>query len=208
MATMPRRLALAGCVLAAIVAASAAAQTPPPIYRYVDPSGRVIYSDHMPPANSKNVEAKRLTQNYIETDRQSLETKQARDRYPVTLYTFDCGETCDKAQALLNRRGVPFRTVDVRDAKGAEQLKKVSGGDQVPVLQAGEKLIAKGYSEAGWTALLDDAGYPKAPAARRPQQSLAVSKEAGKVSVPTQPPPAPATSTPAASSGGGYPKLQ
>jgi glutaredoxin len=207
MATMPRRFVFAGTLVAAIFASAAAAQTTPPIYRYVDPNGRVIYSDHMPPANAKNVEAKRLTQNYIETDRQSLETKQARDRYPVTLYTFDCGETCDKAQALLNRRGVPFRVVDVRDAKGIEQLKKVSGGDQVPVLQAGEKLIAKGYSEAGWTALLDDAGYPKAPAPRRPQQSLAVGKDAAKVAAPTQQPPA-APAAPAASAGGGYPKLQ
>jgi hypothetical protein len=108
MATMPCRLALVGGALAAIVAASAAAQTTPPIYRYVDPSGRVIYSDHVPPPNAKNVEAKRLTQNYIETDKMSLEAKQARDRFPVTLYTFNCGDVCDKAEALLNRRGVPF----------------------------------------------------------------------------------------------------
>lgn len=203
MATMPCRLALAGAVLAAVVAASATAQTPPPIYRYLDPSGRVIYSDHVPPPNSKNVESKRLTQNYIETDRMTLEAKQARDRYPVTLYTFNCGDVCDKAEALLNRRGVPFRIVDVKDQKGVDQLKKASGDVQVPVLQAGDKLIARGFSETRWQALLDDAGYPKAPTPRRPQQSLAVDKDAGKITAPTAPTPPPAA--PPAS--GGYPKL-
>jgi len=205
MATMPCRLALVGGPLAGIVASSAAAQTTPPIYRYVDPSGRVIYSDHVPPPNAKNVEAKRLTQNYIETDKMSLEAKQARDRFPVTLYTFNCGDVCDKAEALLNRRGVPFRVVDVKDQKGVDQLRKASGDVQVPVLQAGDKLIARGFSETRWQALLDDAGYPKAPTPRRPQQSLAVGKDAGTITAPTPATPAPAA--PAAPAAGGYPKL-
>src|SRR5262249_2306864 len=157
-------------------------------------------------SDAKNVEAKRLTQNYIETDRQTLEAKQARDRYPVTLYSYDCGDVCDKAQALLNRRGVPYRVADGRDAKGFDQLKKVSGDAQIPVLQAGDKLIARGFSEARWQALLDDAGYPKAPAPRRPQQSLAVDKGAGQVQAPA-PAPASPPPAPASSQGGGYPKL-
>ena len=35
------------------------------------------------------------------------------------------------------------------------------------VAQVGDKLVAKGYNEARWTTMLDDAGYPKAPAPRR-----------------------------------------
>lgn len=197
MARAPHRLALPCAALAALVAAAVAAQTPP-IYRYVDPSGRVIYSDHMPPANAKNVESKRLTQNYIETDKMPLAAKHARDRYPVTLYTFDCGDICDKAEALLNRRGVPYAKVNVKEEKGSAQLKKATGDIQVPVLQAGDKLIAKGYSESGWQALLDDAGYPKAPASRRTQPSLGVAEDT--------PAPAPAP-RPAPARQGGYPQL-
>src|SRR5262245_42645187 len=122
-----RRIAFMAGALAALAAVQLAAQPAPPIYRYIDQSGRVIYSDQMPPANAKNVETKRLTQNFIEVDRMTLEAKQARDRYPVTLYTFDCGEACDRAEAVLNRRGVPYRTVNVKDAKGLEQLKKITG---------------------------------------------------------------------------------
>ena len=205
MARVSRRLALPCAALAAIIAAGVAAQTPP-IYRYTDPSGRVIYTDHMPPADAKNVEAKRLTQNYIETDKLPLEAQRAQDRFPVTLYTFACGDVCDKAEALLNRRGVPFATVNVQEAKGAERLKKATGDTQVPVLQAGDKLIAKGYSEQGWQALLNDAGYPKTPASRRAQAPLDVPKGAATqapapAAAPESPPP------PVPAKPGGYPKL-
>jgi glutaredoxin len=200
------RLALAAGALAGVIAVGAAAQTPP-IYRYVDPNGRVVYSDHMPPANSKNVESKRLTQNYIETDKMPLAAKQARDRFPVTLYTFDCGELCDKAQGLLNRRGVPYRVVDVKTQEGVDKLQKITGDTQVPVLQAGDKLLAKGFSEARWQALLDDAGYPKAPAPRRtPQPPTEASKASGATPAPAAAPAAPAAPV-AQPAGGGYPKL-
>jgi glutaredoxin len=79
----------------------------------------------------------------------------------VTLYTFACGAVCESAEGLLNRRGVPYTTVNVEDAKGAEQLKKLTGEQQAPVLQLGDKLVAKGFNEARWQAMLDEAGYPK-----------------------------------------------
>jgi glutaredoxin len=203
MARVSCRLGLPCVALSALIAVGAAAQAP--IYRYTDPSGRIIYSDHMPPANAKNVEAKRLTQNMIETDKLPLQAQHAQDRYPVTLYTFACGDICDKAEALLNRRGVPFTVVNVKDPKGVEQLKKATGDTQVPVLQAGTKMIAKGYSETGWQSLLDDAGYPKAPASRRSQPSLQVPK--GEATTTTAPAAAPASPPPAETQPGGYPKL-
>jgi len=196
------RLALPCAALVALAAAGAVAQAP--IYRYLDSTGRVVYTDHMPPADAKNVEAKRLTQNLIETDQVTLDAQRAQDRYPVTLYTFACGEICDKAEALLNRRGVPYSTVDVKDPKGQERLKRTTGDLQVPVLQAGDKLIAKGFSESGWQALLDDAGYPKAPASRRAQLPLDVPKGAA-TQAPA--PGAAAAAPPAPAKAGGYPKL-
>ena len=79
----------------------------------------------------------------------------------MTLYTFACGDVCDRAEALLNRRGVPYKTVNVQEQSGAEKLKKLTGELQAPVLQAGDKLMVKGFSEAQWQMLLDNAGYPK-----------------------------------------------
>jgi glutaredoxin len=201
MAPLSRRIAVVCGVAAAVIAALASAQ-PQQVYRYLDKDGRVIYTDRAPPSDGKEVQAKRLSPNYIENNDVPIATVQAAQRFPVTLYTFACGAVCQNAEALLNRRGVPFTTVNVEDQKGAEQLQKLTGAQQAPVLQVGDKLIAKGFNEARWTAMLDDAGYPKTPARR-----VAV-----KVTEPTA---APAPAAPAASPdvtqaipvpGSGYPK--
>jgi glutaredoxin len=181
MARAPLPTALACAIALAGLASSVAAQDRQ-VYRYVDPEGRVIYSDRAPPANAREVQAKRLGANFIENSQMPLAAQQAMERFPVTLYTFECGEVCQSAEALLNRRGVPFSTVNVEDPKGAEQLKNLTGEMSAPVLQVGDKLIAKGYNESKWQALLDEAGYPKT----QPQRNAAVP---GRVQ---QPAPAPA----------------
>ena len=191
----PRRIALLVGVAAAVVAAGAAGQGQQ-VYRYVDKDGKVVYSDRSPPTDSKEVQAKRLSPNFIENNNVPIATTQAAERFPVTLYTFACGAVCQNAENLLNRRGVPFTSVNVEDVKGAEQLKKLTGEQQAPVLQLGDKLIAKGFNESRWQAMLDEAGYPKT-APRR-----VVAKGA------PEPPPPPATAPPEAVPvpGGGYPK--
>jgi glutaredoxin len=188
------RIALFFGVAAAVAGAVAQQQ----VYRYVDKDGKVVYSDRSPPTDSKDIQAKRLSPNFIENSPVSLATTQAAERFPVTLYTFACGAVCQNAEALLNRRGVPYTTVNVEDVKGAEQLKKVTGEQQAPVLQLGDKLIAKGFNESRWQAMLDEAGYPKS-APRR----VTTAKGA-----PEPPPPPPATAAPEVVPvpGGGYPK--
>jgi len=157
---IPRTL-IAVAILA--LAASATAQTQ--VYRYTDADGRIVYSDRPPPSNAKNVQPKRLGANYIETSQMPLATQQAVDRNPVTLYTYDCGDVCQQAEALLNRRGVPYTTVDVTQPDNAAKLQSISGEQRVPVLQVGEK-VEKGFLDSRWQAALDAAGYPKAPPSR------------------------------------------
>ncbi len=184
------------CIVAACALASVASAQERQVYRYVDPDGRVIYSDRAPPANAREVQAKRLGANFIENSQLPLAAQQAVERFPVTLYTFQCGEVCQNAEGLLNRRGVPFSTVNVEDAKGAEQLKNLTGEMTAPVLQVGDKMIAKGFNEAKWQAMLDEAGYPKTPPPRR-----------GAPPVPRAPEPAAANETvSAAPPAAGYPK--
>jgi glutaredoxin len=189
-----RRLALVCGTLAGIVAASTGAFAQS-VYRYVDPTGRVVYSDKPPPADASDVETKRLTPNLIETDSLSLAARKAQEQYPVTLYTFACGDVCDRAEALLDRRGVPYTKVNVQLADGAAKLKKLTGDLQAPVITAGSKLMVRGFSETQWQALLDEAGYPKTPPLRRPPPREAPTNEAAA----GQPPAAPPAS-------GGYPK--
>jgi glutaredoxin len=198
MTRISRQAALVFSVSAALIAAVAAAQ-PQQVYRYVDKDGRVIYTDRAPPADGKDVQAKRLSPNYIENNDVPVAMTQATQRFPVTLYTFACGKICQDAEGLLNRRGVPFTTVNVEDPKGAEQLQKLTGAQQAPVLQVGDKLMAKGFNEARWTAMLDEAGYPKS----QPRRVAAKSAEPATPAAPA----APAETTQAiAVPGGGYPK--
>jgi glutaredoxin len=163
---MPRTLVapLAGAV--ALVLAAAAVAQERQVYRYIDAEGRVVYSDRAPTGAVKDVQSKRVVGNTIETSTMSLALQQATERYPVTLYTFACGDPCDKAVALLNRRGVPHSVVNVEDGNNAQRLQQLTGDLSAPVLQVGDKLVSKGFAEPQWNTLLDQAGYPKSPPRR------------------------------------------
>jgi len=192
----PKRILLVVGVAATVIAPAASAQQQ--VYRYVDKDGKVVYSDRSPPTDSKDVQAKRLSANFIESNTVPMATTQAAERFPATLYTFACGTVCQNAEALLNRRGVPYTTVNVEDVKGAEQLKKLTGEQQAPVLQLGDKLVAKGFNESRWQAMLDEAGYPKS-APRRTTTPKGAPE-------PAPPPPASAPPEAVPVPGGGYPK--
>ena len=166
MAWMTIRIVLASGMVAAIVATGAAAQNQQ-VYRYVDKDGRIVYSDRGPPSDAKDVQSKRMRGNVIEDNTMPIAAQQAQERFPVTLYSFTCGEVCTQAEALLNRRGVPFTTVNVETQEGAETLNKMTGELRAPVLQVGDRTFVKGYSESQWNTALDDAGYPKAQPPRR-----------------------------------------
>jgi glutaredoxin len=187
-------------LVAFLIAAGALAQAPQ-VYRYVDPSGRVVYSDRPPPPEAKGVQTKRVDGNFVESSEPSVAAQMAADRFPATLYTFECGEVCQNAEALLNRRGVPYATVDVqKDEQGMIRLRTLTGEERAPVLTLGDKVVVKGFSESRWQAALDEAGYPKAPSSRR-------SATAPRVAEPPPPPPTPGTQSLAPPPrGGDYPK--
>jgi glutaredoxin len=163
---MPSRIVERMLVAAGLVALSSVAVAQTQVYRYTDTDGRIVYTDRAPPGSAKNVQPKRLGANYIETSQMPLAAQQAVERNPVTLFTYDCGDVCQNAVALLNRRGVPYTTVDVTQGDGGAKLQSLTGEQRVPVLQVGEH-VEKGYLESKWQAALDEAGYPKTPAQKR-----------------------------------------
>ena len=163
MATLKLRIAFGFAAL--VVAGGAFAQAQ--VYRYTDPDGRTVYSDRPPSSDVKNLQTKKLGANYISTSEPSYSAALAAERFPVTLYTFQCGEVCQNAEALLNKRGVPFTIVNVSEPDGQTRLQAVASEGVAPVLTVGDKQVAKGFNEARWQAMLDDAGYPKTPASKR-----------------------------------------
>ena len=206
------RSSVARTTLATIVAlglAAGASAQEKQLYRYIDADGHVVYTDKSPPPNAKSVQPKKITANVIETNEIPLASRLASEKYPVTLFTSDCGELCRNAEGLLNRRGVPFTTINVAQPDGMAKLQALTGANAVPVLQVGEKLVAKGFLETRWQSILDDAGYPKTPAPRRTPAARAGEQAAettAKSAVPTTPPAPPVTPSTTPQADGGYPK--
>lgn len=130
-------------------------------YRWIDEQGRVHYTDTPPPPTAKGVEKKNLKGNAV-GEQQNTQLAKASRNSPVTLYSHpDCKAPCDKAREILGKRGVPFKEVSVIDQARYEELKKLSGDAQVPVLLVGKRVEAS-PSEPAYNQALDEAGYPPA----------------------------------------------
>jgi glutaredoxin len=150
------RAALAGVAIAVVVTATASAAQ---LYRWVDEKGRVEWRDTPPPADAKTIEQRKVIANTIDSS-MPYALQQAIRKYPVTLWSSECGEPCSQATAHLARRGIPYTARDGQ--KEADALQKATGGREVPVLFVGSQQL-KGYLESAWDTALDEAGYPQAP---------------------------------------------
>jgi glutaredoxin len=139
------------------------------VYRWVDATGRVQYSDTPPPTGTKGVQEKNVSGSSIQNNELSLVAQDAQKRNPVTVYVSECGESCDAAKAYLGKRGIPHTVVDpTRTIELNKKFKEETGGTVVPVIKIGEKRLS-GWSESAWSSALDAAGYPKTPPFAKPK---------------------------------------
>ena len=150
------RIVLLLAVLMTAISAQAAQ-----LYRWVDDKGRVEWRDTPPPATAKKVEKRTVGGSVIETSTLPYSVQQAVRNFPVTLYTSNCGEGCDKARAHLVKRGVPFTQKNPQDDVDAYK-KLTNGGMEVPLLFVGNDRL-RGYEAGAWDSTLDAAGYPRQP---------------------------------------------
>jgi glutaredoxin len=132
-------------------------------YRWVDEKGRVQYSDTPPPASAKEVRKRGLGSPPVKSEAQvPFELQRAQADFPVTLYTAPiCKQPCTLAREALNKRGVPFKEVQVWNVETLDQLKAVAPSDSVPALVVGRS-VQSGFDSNRYESLLDLAGYPKA----------------------------------------------
>ena len=173
-----------------LIATFALAPAGAELYKWTDAEGKVHYSDQPPPASARKAEKKKLT------DKPSAPTlpyslQQAMKNFPVTLFSYKCGDGCTRADALLAKRGIPHSAKDPRDAAIFEELKKATGGDEVaPVLVVGRRVL-KGFEEGAWNSALDTAGYPSTPIAPLPpaEKPKPAPEAAAPAAEPEQPPP-------------------
>lgn len=136
------------------------------LFRWVDANGKVHYGDTKP-ADATDVERKVLSNDLSQNQDLPYETRRAQQNFPVTLYVGEvCGEPCNRARALLNRRGVPFREKMLKTKNEIEEFQKISGSMSAPTLQIG-KVYISGYSESSWNSELDVAGYARTASYRQ-----------------------------------------
>lgn len=149
------------CMFMVFAAQSAEAGT---VYKWFDSDGKPHFSDQPPPQSIKDVQEKKILSQPREQNQTPYAVQSASRNYPVTLYVTDCGEPCTRAREHLTKRGVPFKEKNPSEPEVSEELQKLSGGSEVPVLLVGKSSPVKGYGADTWDAALDVAGYPKVPA--------------------------------------------
>ena len=131
-------------------------------YRWTDSEGRTHYSDTPPPSSATNVTKPATRASVTQGQATPFGLDKAMKESPVTLYTApSCKEACAQARAALNARSVPFKEILVWNEQTNEELKRVSGGTQVPVLIVGT-LKQVGFARSAFDNALDIAGYPAA----------------------------------------------
>lgn len=153
-------VSVASAVLAALALLSTGAAHGQGMYRWVDKDGKVHYSDKKPAEKPKNLEQRQVRGSVVETTVPGYALQEAMKANPVSLYTApECKEACESARALLNKRGVPFKEISVTDNQMRDELIKVGGAAEVPLMLVGGSKH-KGFEAGAYTSALDQAGYP------------------------------------------------
>jgi uncharacterized protein DUF4124 len=156
-------------------------------YKWVDADGTIHYSDRPPPPSALKSERKQFGDKPADVPMPYV-LQQAMKDFPVTLFVYNCGDGCSKARTFLLKRGVPHTIKDPLAPGMREELRKLTGGQEVvPVLQVGRQVL-RGFEEGQWNAALDDAGYP--------ETALVPVTPVQAKPVAAAPPPAPAQAAP------------
>ena len=126
------------------------------VYRWVDDTGKVHFSDRPPAGDpTSNVEIKSY-RGSPEISSVPAESVAAQ----VTMFTTTWCGYCKRARAYLNKMGIPFVEYDVEhDEFGKRQYKKLNGRG-VPVILVGDQRM-NGFSVPSLEKLLRNAGLLK-----------------------------------------------
>jgi glutaredoxin len=162
-ALMLLALGFAATLVATLAATTPAQAQTGPVFRLVGPDGRVTFTDLpgagagmpaagvAPPAGTAGNSDPMANFPFL--------LRQAATRHPVVLYTTDNCLPCNQGRQLLVGRGVPFSEKTIATNADVEAFTRLGGGSQVPYLSVGAQAVS-GYSQAEWTRLLNNAGYP------------------------------------------------
>ncbi len=143
-------LLLAGALL---VSAEAPANQ---VYRWVDDTGKIHFSDRPPGGDNASDVKVRSYRGSPEISAVPAESVVAQ----VTMFTTTWCGYCKRARAYLNKMGIPFVEYDVEhDEFGKREYKKLNGRG-VPVILVGNQRM-NGFSAPSLEKLLRNAGLLK-----------------------------------------------
>ena len=191
-----RRAGVRACAaLLVLVAGAAAAQGQ--MYKWKDAAGVIHYSDRPPPTG----QAKALRPDNQPDVAPALPYELARAvrSHPVTLYTTTRCGACDQGRALLRTRGIPFAEKTVTTAEDQQQLHRIGGKDELPLLVVGSRQVT-GFAADTWNEAPDSASYPR-KTMLPPGYQTGTAEAAAPAALPAPPPreqPAPAPDAAAA----------
>lgn len=170
---MNERMLLAVPIALGALALAAGPSGAQQLYRWVDKDGGVHYTQSAPPPGAaKSLQQRKLSASVVETSGASYAMQVATRNFPVRLYVqAGCGAPCQDAQDHLKKRGVPFREVSVSSASEIEELKKIAGSFQVPVMTIGSQALL-GFEPGQWKSALDVAGYPASAPPQAPPRPV------------------------------------
>jgi glutaredoxin len=147
----------------------AAAGVQAEMYKWVDSTGRVTYSDTPPPASVKKAQFKGVPSAGEDAGLPYSLATVSRD-HPVTLYTSAQCAPCDEGRALLQKRGIPFAEKIASTSDDLAKMKQAGGDGRMPFLTVGRTALT-GFDSSSWNGALSAAGYPESsrlPAGYRP----------------------------------------
>jgi glutaredoxin len=192
-----QRRAGARLCAALLVLAAGAAAAQGQVYKWKDAAGIIHYSDTPPPAGQAKV---------LRPDNQPAaapalpyELARAVRNHPVTLYTTTRCGACEQGRALLRARGIPFAEKTVTTAEDQQQLHRIGGKDELPLLVVGSRQVT-GFAADTWNEVLDSASYPR-KTMLPPGYQTGTAEAAAPAALPAPPPheqPAPAPDAAAA----------
>ena len=157
--------AMLAAVLAAVFTLCAASAQAQQMYRWTDEKGGVHITDTPPPPSAKDVQKSKTAATVAAgSSQRALRAGAGDEGFPghALHRARTASEPCAKARAALNKRGVPFKEIQVWDEESNQELKQRLR--QRRGAGAGRRRAAcrRAIEQGAFDALLDSARYPRA----------------------------------------------
>jgi glutaredoxin len=157
------RRMLPGLMLLACLSAQAPASAQ--VYKWTDAQGTVHYTDTPPPAQKASQLRPQSAGGAGQNGGQGAlpyELARAVKASPVTLYTTTQSGCpgCEQGRGLLRARGIPYTEKTVNTDEDKEQLRRLAGKLELPLLVVGSRKVA-GFQDTAWQDALTSAAYPR-----------------------------------------------